>query len=107
MSTLQQRFGMRLKMLRVANGLTQEQFAERAEVSTGLISSIERGIYQPSFKNIERFSSILDVKVRDLFDFDAIGKFQETNGVRVRAPRRPSTLVVRHRKASQKPSKPR
>lgn len=107
MSTLQQRFGMRLKMLRVASGLTQEQFAERAEVSTGLISSIERGIYQPSFKNIERFSSILDVKVRDLFDFDAIGKFQEKNGVRVRAPRRPSAHVVRHRNTSQKPSKER
>lgn len=85
MSTLQRRFGVRLKLLRLAIGLTQEQFAELAEVSTGLISNIERGINQPSFKNIERFSSVLNVAEKDLFDFSEMSEFQEKHGVRVRA----------------------
>jgi transcriptional regulator with XRE-family HTH domain len=89
---------MRLKLLRIASGLTQEQFAERADVSAALISNIERGINQPSFKNIERFGSVLKIMERDLFDFSEIGEFQETHGVRIRAPRKPSTLIVRHKR---------
>jgi transcriptional regulator with XRE-family HTH domain len=102
MPALQQRFGMRLKLLRVASGFTQEQFAELADVSTALVSNIERGINQPSFKNIERFSSVLQIPERDLFDFRDIGEFQEKSGVRVRAPRKPSTLIVRHKKTPRR-----
>ncbi len=103
MPNLQQRFGMRLKLLRVAKGFTQEQFAELAGVSTGLISNIERGINQPSFKNIERFALVLRVSEQELFDFREIGEFQEERGVRVRAPRKPSVLVVRHKKTPRRP----
>lgn len=100
MSTLQQRFGMKLKLLRVTRGFTQEQFAEHTDVSTALISNIERGINQPSFKNIERFCSVLKISERELFDFQDIGEYQEKHGIRVRAPRKRSALIVRHKKTA-------
>jgi transcriptional regulator with XRE-family HTH domain len=87
--SLQRRFGIRLKLVRLSKGLTQEQFAELCGVSTGLISNIERGINQPSFKSIELFCTVLKVEARELFDFSAVSEFQKRHGVslRARAPR--------------------
>jgi|GEM_PF-1042669 len=105
MLSLQQRFGMRLKLLRVAKGFTQEQFAELADVSTALISSLERGINQPSFKNVERFALVLNVPEQELFDFRKIAKIQQERGVRVRAPRKRSVPIVRNKKPVRRPPK--
>ena len=40
--------GQKLKELRVAKGLTQEELADRAELSKGFISQLERDITSPS-----------------------------------------------------------
>lgn len=49
--------------------LTQEELAERAEVSVDFISLVERGKNQPSFKVIEKLSAALNTSVADFFDF--------------------------------------
>jgi transcriptional regulator with XRE-family HTH domain len=49
--------------------MTQEQFAEAAEVSVDFLSLIERGINAPSFDTLERFARVLKVRVAELFEF--------------------------------------
>ena len=40
--------GLKLKELRILKGLTQEELADRAELSKGFISQIERNLTSPS-----------------------------------------------------------
>lgn len=54
-------FGTNLRHHRKAKHLTQAQLAEKASLSTEMVSKIERGIAAPSFTTIERLSAILDV----------------------------------------------
>lgn len=66
---LRQRFGIRLKSIRLERKLTQEQFAELVGISVDFLSLIERGINAPSFEVLERMAAKLDLQVRELFDF--------------------------------------
>ena len=44
--------GNRLKELRVLKGLTQEELADRAELSKGFISQVERNLTSPSIATL-------------------------------------------------------
>lgn len=57
MSVDYQLIGKRMKQARKARALTQEQLAERLNVSVGYISQIERGITKP---NLEMLSAVCD-----------------------------------------------
>ncbi len=50
--------GQRIKRLRIANDLTQDDLAQRADLTKGFISQLERDLTSIS---IEAFSQILDV----------------------------------------------
>ena len=54
-------FGSNLRHYRKAKHLTQEQLAEMVELSSEMISKIERGIAAPSFTTVERLSDVLKV----------------------------------------------
>jgi transcriptional regulator with XRE-family HTH domain len=69
-SSLRERFGQRLKAIRLARGLSQEQFAELLGISVDFLSLIERGINAPSFENLDAFSTQLNMPVYALFDFE-------------------------------------
>ncbi len=58
--------GSKLKQLRLENGLTQQDLANRLELTKGYISQIERNISSPS---METFFSLLDVLGTNPFDF--------------------------------------
>ena len=60
-------FGRRLKALRKARGLTQEQLGRAANVDYKHIGSIERGIHPPSFAVVERIAKALTVEYHELF----------------------------------------
>jgi len=62
-------FGTRLKALRVAADLTQEQLAEKANISVDFLSLIERGRNSPSFENLETLAKALGLPVAELFKF--------------------------------------
>jgi transcriptional regulator with XRE-family HTH domain len=68
-SQLRREFGKKLKALRVRERLTQEELAEKTQLSASFISSMERGIDAPSFETLERIASVLGVTVTDMFDF--------------------------------------
>jgi transcriptional regulator with XRE-family HTH domain len=69
MSTLRERFGARIRVLRKRAGLSQEQLAERADISVDFLSLVERGVNAPSFDTMERLARVLGVEEVDLFDF--------------------------------------
>ena len=69
MSSLREKFGLRLKAIRLARRMSQEEFAELLGISVDFLSLIERGINAPSFENIDAFSSQLKISVSELFTF--------------------------------------
>ena len=65
-------FGRRLRLLRKANNLTQEQLGKKANIDYKHIGAIERGIKTPSFDAIERIAKVLKVNYYELFLPDQI-----------------------------------
>ena len=59
-----------LRMLRQAKGLSQEELAARAEVTSNYISSLEREEYAASVDVIERLAVALDVQPAAFFASD-------------------------------------
>ena len=70
MPSLRERFGHRLRAIRLARKFSQEQFAELLGISVDFLSLIERGINAPSFENLDAFSAQLKIPLSVLFDFD-------------------------------------
>jgi transcriptional regulator with XRE-family HTH domain len=68
--SLREKFGQRIKAIRVERRMNQERFAELLEISVDLLSLIERGINAPSFENLDSFSTQLGVPFCDLFTFN-------------------------------------
>lgn len=71
MPSLREKFGLRLKAIRLARKLSQEQFAELLGISVDFLSLIERGINAPSFENLDAFAAQLNIPLSALFDFEA------------------------------------
>ena len=69
MSTIQKQFGGRVRYLRLAKGLSQEELAFRAGVHRTYLGGIERGERNPSLKNIAAIAKALDVSLSQLFSF--------------------------------------
>ncbi|MDY7539659.1 helix-turn-helix transcriptional regulator [Undibacterium sp. RTI2.1] len=62
-----QEFGLHLKKLRLARGLSQEQLGLIAELDRTYISGIERGVRNVSLANIFKIAKALDVDSAELF----------------------------------------
>ena len=62
------RFGERVREVRLAKGLSQEELAANCELDRTYISGIERGVRNPSLRNIIRLSEALAVSQRELFE---------------------------------------
>jgi transcriptional regulator with XRE-family HTH domain len=60
-------FGQRLRELRQAHGLSQEELAYRAGLHRTYVSSAERGERNVSLVNIERLAKALEVDMREFF----------------------------------------
>jgi transcriptional regulator with XRE-family HTH domain len=60
-------FGLNLKQLRIARGLSQEQLGLIAELDRTYISGIERGVRNVSLNNIFRIAKALGVPAAALF----------------------------------------
>jgi transcriptional regulator with XRE-family HTH domain len=68
-ATLQQRFGLRLREIRLSRRMTQEQFAEALGISVDFLSLMERGRNAPSFETLDRMARRLRIPVAELFTF--------------------------------------
>lgn len=56
----------RVKAFRTAQGLTQQELAERVHVSSRTIISIEKGQYNPSLMLAYRLSQVFGVSMEEL-----------------------------------------
>ena len=65
--TLRQKFGIRVKELRLASGMSQESFADKCGFARSYMSRIERGGANPSLDAIETIAVGLRVAVKELF----------------------------------------
>lgn len=68
--------GKRIAELRVKRGLTQEQLTEMIDYSTNHISKLELARTNPSFDLLVGISRVLNIELKDLFDFDG---YKEVN----------------------------
>lgn len=60
--------GSKLKELRVLKGLTQEELADRAELSKGFISQLERNLTSPSIATLVDILQCLGTTIGDFFN---------------------------------------
>ena len=71
MGIFRERVGARVRQLRKAAGLTQEQLARRAGMDYKYLGSVERGERNVTLENLERIVKALGVEPYDLFAFRA------------------------------------
>ena len=65
------KIGTKLKDLRVAKNLTQEELADRAELSKGFISQIERDLTSPSIATLVDILQCLGTDLQEFFSTPA------------------------------------
>lgn len=61
------RIGSKIKELRVLKGLTQEELADRAELSKGFISQLERDLTSPSIATLVDILQCLGTDLKTFF----------------------------------------
>ena len=69
-TTLQTKFGERVRELRMKRGLSQEQLGFESNLDRTYISGIERGMRNPSLINIGKIAKALEVKPSEIFKFE-------------------------------------
>ncbi len=69
--------GKRIKELRKRKGLTQEKLAELVNLEPASICNIENGYNYPSFQNLEKIISILNVSFINVFKFTHLNEKKE------------------------------
>ena len=69
MATIEKQFGKRVRELRMARGLSQEELAFKVSVHRTYLGGIERGERNPSLRNIAAIAEGLGVTLSDLFSF--------------------------------------
>ena len=67
--SLMYKLGVKIRTLRKAAVMTQEQLAEAADVSVNFIGYVERGQRAVSIKTLEQIAGALNVAPRNLFEF--------------------------------------
>lgn len=60
--------GRKLRLRRAIKGRSLQELAEKADISIGLLSQIERGVTTPSLKSLRQICAALDMPVGWLFD---------------------------------------
>ena len=65
--TIEQKFGLKIKELRMLEHISQEELAFRCQLSKNYVSDVERGRRNVSLRSIEKFANGLNVEVKELF----------------------------------------
>lgn len=70
MDDIKKLLGRRIKELRVKNKLSQEELAEKIDIAERNLSKIECGVNFIRAEKLGKLADALNVKPKDLFDFD-------------------------------------
>lgn len=60
-----------IKLLRLKNGLTQEEFAEKVGLTTNGVSNIERNRYQPTAETVDKICKAFNITPQELLITDS------------------------------------
>lgn len=63
-------FGLKIKIERIRRGITQDELAYNAKINRNTLGNIERGENSPSFSTIYMIAKALNIKLKNLMDFD-------------------------------------
>lgn len=66
---IQEKLGKRIQQLRKIKGYSQEAFAEKIDIATTTLSSIETGNAFMTSQTLEKILEILDITPNELFTF--------------------------------------
>lgn len=66
MNDISKQFGQRVRTIRLKQGLSQGDISKRLGAHRSYISSIERGVRNPSLKVIQRIAKALEVPMEKL-----------------------------------------
>lgn len=69
MATTKEKLGTRIQKLRKSLGYSQEELAEKINISRTHMGHIEQGRKSPSLKVMEKLAKALKVQVKDIFPF--------------------------------------
>ncbi len=69
--------GLKIKELRERNKLTQFKLAEMINMEPSNLSKIERGIQMPKEETLESIIKVLDIDLKELFDFQNFMKHED------------------------------
>lgn len=67
MDSIRDKIGVMIREKRNIRGITQEELAEKVNLSTGMIGQIERSETMPSIENLDALINELDIDPRSLF----------------------------------------
>jgi len=62
------KIGEKIKRLRIKNQLTQEELANRCEISKGCISQVERDLTSPSIATLIAILACVGTNIKDFFN---------------------------------------
>ncbi len=62
-------FGKRVRELRKNMGFSQEDLAEKTDISSKYLSRVEMGQHFPSIDTLDRLANALKVELKDFFEF--------------------------------------
>ena len=79
MSKLKKLLGKRIKELRLARNMTQEQLAELVDMGAASLSKIEIGMNHPSDENLEKIADALNVEPYELY---MCNHYKDTNDLK-------------------------
>ena len=66
------RFGKRVRQIRIAKNISQENLAYEAEIEYSQVSRIERGIINTSISQVFAIAKALNIEPWVLFKFDEV-----------------------------------
>ena len=69
MTETRQMFARRVAQLRQARGLTQEELAHAAGLSSRTVFNIEKAVYSVTLDTVHKVARGLGLSARELFDF--------------------------------------
>jgi transcriptional regulator with XRE-family HTH domain len=98
---VQPNFCIRIRQLRLGKGLNQQDLADLVGLSEDQISNIERGRSWVGEQTFALLAKALDVEQVSLLDYTGNDEFIKGGGLKARAQRKRSTLIVRNKRKVQ------
>ena len=77
MKTTKELLGARIKELRKAKRLSQDELSEKINIDPKHLSRIEVGKSYPSLDTLEKIAKALNVEIKDLFEFMHLSRSKE------------------------------